>query len=77
VKVLITLAHGATYELVGIANPEDWARSFAVRGTSQLGDWVEVVPKGGAARTFVRAAQVVTVELVADGVSGEPAPAQP
>ena len=31
-----------------------------------MGDWVEVVPEEGAGRTFVRASEVVTVQLIDD-----------
>jgi len=52
-------------------------RSFGVRGTSLLGDWVEVVPEEGSGRRFVRASEVVTVELIDDGEDNQQAAPQP
>jgi hypothetical protein len=63
-RIAVTLVNGETHDLLGISDAEEWLRSFAVRGTSQLGDWVEVAPEDGAARKLVRASQVVTVELI-------------
>ena len=66
-RVFITLVNGETHDLLGVRDADEWVRSFAVRGTSQLGDWVEVAPKDGTAgRRFVRASQVITVELIDD-----------
>lgn len=36
-------------------------------GTSALGDWLEVVPEERAGHTFVRASEVLMVELIDDG----------
>ena len=33
-------------------------------GTSHLGDWLEVVPDEGHARSFIRASDVVAVQLI-------------
>ena len=64
-KVLITLANGKKHDLLlGASDADEWVRRFGARGTSALGDWVEVVPEEGAGRTFVRASEVVTVQLV-------------
>ncbi len=64
-KVLITLANGKKHDLLlGAGDADEWVRRFGARGTSALGDWVEVVPEEGAGRTFVRASEVVTVQLV-------------
>ena len=43
-KIAVTLANGKTHDLLGISDADEWVRSFGVRGTSLLGDWVEVVP---------------------------------
>jgi hypothetical protein len=64
VKVAITLTNGKKRDLLGVDDADDWVRSFGVRGTSLLGDWVEVVPEQGDGRTFVRASEVVTVHLI-------------
>ena len=67
-KVVITLANGTKHDLLpGVSDASEWIRRFGAIGTSALGDWVEVVPEEGAGRTFVRAAEVVTVELIGDG----------
>jgi hypothetical protein len=64
VKLTVTLRNGETCDLLGIEDVEAWVKSFVGRGTSQLGDWLEVVPEEGTGRTFVRASEVVTVKLV-------------
>jgi hypothetical protein len=76
VKVAITLSNGNTHNLLGVADPADWVRSFEVRGTSKLGDWVEVLPEEGDGRTFVRASDVVAVHLIPEE-GDEQASAQP
>jgi hypothetical protein len=71
-KVVVTLANEKKHDLLlGEGDAEEWARRFGARGTSALGDWVEVVPEEGAGRTFVRASQVVTVQLI-DDVDDDP-----
>jgi hypothetical protein len=77
VKVIITLANGKTHDLLGVGDANEWVRSFGVRGTSALGDWVEVVPEEGDGRTFVRASEVVTVQLIDDGDDSQHAAPQP
>lgn len=67
-KVVITLANGKKHDLLpGVSDAGEWIRRFGAIGTSALGDWVEVVPEEAAGRTFVRAAEVVTVQLIDDG----------
>ena len=67
-KVVITLANGKKHDLLpGVSDASEWIRRFGAIGTSALGDWVEVVPEEGAGRTFVRAAEVVTVQLIGGG----------
>jgi hypothetical protein len=67
VKIVITLANGKKHDLLlGASDAEEWMRRFGAMGTSALGDWVEVVPEEGAGRTFVRASEVVTVQLIDD-----------
>jgi hypothetical protein len=67
VKVVITLANGKKHDLLlSRSDADEWVRRFGARGTSALGDWVEVVPEEGTGRTFVRASEVVTVQLVDD-----------
>ena len=63
-KVRITLGNGTTHDLLGVDDAADWVRSFGVRGTSKLGDWMEVLPEDGDGRTFVRASDVVAVHIV-------------
>jgi hypothetical protein len=64
-KVVITLANEKKHDLLlGDSAADEWVRRFGARGTSALGDWVEVVPEEGAGRTFVRASEVVTVQLI-------------
>jgi hypothetical protein len=70
VKVGIILRTGQRRDLLGVDNADDWVRSFGVRGTSLLGDWLEVVPDEGEGRTFVRASEVVTVQLIDDDEGG-------
>ena len=69
-KVRITLSNGHEREVVAIGDAETWMDKFVGRGTSQLGDWLEVVPNDGDGRTFVRASDVVAVQLVDDNSSG-------
>ena len=76
-KVTIKLANGKTRDLLGVRNADDWVKSFGVRGTSLLGDWIEVVPEEGAGRTFVRASEVVTVQLIDEEEVDQQASAQP
>jgi hypothetical protein len=67
VKIVITLANGDKHDLLmGASGADEWMRRFGAIGTSALGDWVEVVPEEGAGRTFVRASEVVTVQLIDD-----------
>ncbi len=64
-KVVITLANGKTHDLLlGVSDADEWIRRFGAIGTSALGDWVEVLPDEGAGRTFVRASEVVMVQLI-------------
>ena len=66
-KVVITLANGTKHDLLlDLSDADEWMRRFGAIGTSALGDWVEVVPEEGAGRTFVRASEVVTVQLIDD-----------
>ncbi len=66
-KVVITLTNGKKHDLLlADSDADEWVRRFGARGTSALGDWVEVVPEEEAGRTFVRASEVVTVQLVDD-----------
>ncbi len=77
-KVVITLANGKTHDLLlGLSDADEWIRRFGAIGTSALGDWVEVVPEEGAGRTFARASQVVTVQLIDDGEDNPQAVPQP
>jgi hypothetical protein len=75
-KVAITLKSGKTCALLGVDDADGWVRSFTVRGTSLLGDWVEVEPEEGEGSTFVRASEVVIVRLIdeeaEDLAAGEP-----
>jgi hypothetical protein len=66
VKLNVTTSDGQTRDVVGIEDAEAWMRTFQARGTSQLGDWLEVVPHAGHRRTFVRATAVVSVQLIED-----------
>ena len=67
-KVVITLANAHKHDLLLDANSdaEEWFRRFGAKGTSALGDWVEVVPEEEVGRTFVRASEVVMVQLIDD-----------
>jgi hypothetical protein len=65
-KLRVVLSTGHEREVIGIHDPEAWMKSFVGRGTSQLGDWLEVAPVDGSRRTFVRAADVVAVQLTDD-----------
>jgi hypothetical protein len=66
-KVVITLANERKHDLLlDLSDADEWIRRFGAIGTSALGDWVEVVPEEGAGRTFVRASEVVTVQLMGD-----------
>jgi hypothetical protein len=69
-KLSIVLSNGQEREVIGIHDAERWMESFVGRGTSQLGDWLEVVPVDGNGRTFVRASDVVAVRLSDDGAAG-------
>ena len=69
-KLRVALSNGQEHDVIGIDDAEAWTNSFVGRGTSQLGDWLEVVPDEGGGRTFVRASSVVTVRLIDSG-SGE------
>lgn len=77
-KVVIALANGKTHDLLlGLSDADEWIRRFGAIGTSALGDWVEVVPEEGAGRTFVRASEVVTVQLIDDQEDNPGAVPQP
>lgn len=65
-KLRVALSNGQEREVIGIDDAEAWMNSFAGRGTSQLGDWLEVVPDERIGRTFVRASDVVAVHLIDD-----------
>jgi hypothetical protein len=66
VKVRIALSNGQEYDVIGIDDAKSWMNSFVGRGSSQLGDWLEVVSEDGVGRTFVRASDVVAVHLIDD-----------
>jgi hypothetical protein len=68
-RLLVVLSNGQEREVIGIDDAEAWMKSFVGRGTSQLGDWLEVAPGEGGGRTFVRASDVVTVQLTDDAAS--------
>jgi hypothetical protein len=70
-KLRVVLSNGQERDVIGIDDAEAWIKSFVGRGTSQLGDWLEVVPVDGSARTFVRASDVVAVQLTDDEVGPE------
>ena len=77
-KIVITLANGNKHDLLpGVSDASEWMRRFGAIGTSALGDWVEVVPEEGAGRTFVRASEVVTVQLIDDLEDNPQAAPQP
>jgi len=65
-KLRVVLSNGQEREVVGIDDAEMWIKSFVGRGTSQLGDWLEVAPVEGGGRTFVRASDVLIVHLTED-----------
>jgi hypothetical protein len=78
VKVVITLANEKKHDLLlGVNDADEWIRRFGAIGTSALGDWVEVVPEEGAGRSFVRASEVVTVQLIDDRDDNPQAVPQP
>jgi hypothetical protein len=68
-RLLVVLSNGQEREVIGIDDAEAWMKSFVGRGTSQLGDWLEVAPGEGGGRTIVRASDVVTVQLTDDAAS--------
>ena len=65
-KLRIVLSNGEEREVIGIDDVEAWMKSFVGRGTSQLGDWLEVAPGDGGGRTFIRASDVVAVRQTDD-----------
>ena len=65
-KVRVTLSNGQEHDVIGIEDARSWMNSFVGRGSSQLGDWLEVVSEEGDGRTFVRASDVVAVHLIDD-----------
>ena len=65
-KIRVALNNGQEHDLLGIGDTESWMKSFVDRGTSRLGDWLEVVPEAGTGRTFIRASDVVAVHLIDD-----------
>jgi hypothetical protein len=69
-KVRIALSSGQERDVIGIGDAEAWMNSFVGRGTSQLGDWLEVVPDEDGGRTFVRASDVVALRLIDEVASG-------
>ena len=69
-KLRITVSNGQEREVIAIGDAETWMDKFLGRGTSQLGDWLEVVPNEGHRRSFVRASDVVAVQLIDDGTAG-------
>jgi hypothetical protein len=78
VKIVLTLANGKKHDLLpGVSDADEWMRRFGAMGTSALGDWVEVVPEEGAGRTFVRASEVVVVQLIDDREDKPQAVTQP
>jgi hypothetical protein len=75
VKIVITLASEKKHDLLlDVSDADEWMRRFGAIGTSALGDWVEVVPQEGAGRTFVRASEVVTVQLIDDRDNSQAVP---
>jgi len=68
-KVRVTLSNGQEHDVIGIEDARSWMNSFVGRGSSQLGDWLEVVSEEGDSRTFVRASDVVAVHLIDDDVA--------
>ena len=69
-KVRVALSNGQEHDVIGIDDAKSWIDSFVGRGSSQLGDWLEVVPEEGPGRTFVRASDVVVVHLIDDLADG-------
>ena len=69
-KLRVALSNGEEREVIGIGDAETWMNAFVGRGTSKLGDWLEVVPDEGGGRTFVRASDVVAVRLIEDDEAG-------
>lgn len=65
-RLRVVLSNGQERDVIGIDDAEMWMKSFVDRGTSQLGDWLEVAPREGVNRTFVRASDVVAVHLTDD-----------
>jgi hypothetical protein len=75
VKIVIVLANGKEHDLLlDLSDADEWMRRFGTIGTSALGDWVEVVPEEGAGRTFVRASEVLMVQLIDDNAQVDPQP---
>jgi len=68
-KVRVSLSNGQEHDVIGIDDAKSWMNSFVGRGSSQLGDWLEVVPEEGDGRTFVRASDVVAVHLIDDDLT--------
>ena len=68
-KVRVSLSNGQEHDVIGIDDAKSWMNSFVGRGSSQLGDWLEVVPEEGDGRTFVRASDVVAVHLIEDDLT--------
>ena len=69
-KIRVALSSGQEHDVIGIVDAKTWINSFVGRGSSQLGDWLEVVPEEGTGRTFVRASDVVRVHLIDDLAGG-------
>ena len=65
-KLRVVLSNGQERDVIGIDDAEAWIKSFVGRGTSQLGDWLEVAPLEGGGRTFVRASNVMVIDLIDD-----------
>ena len=76
-KIAITLANGKKHDLLlDLSDADEWMRRFGAIGTSALGDWVEVTPEEGSGRTFVRASEVVVVQLIDDREDNQQAVSQ-
>ena len=69
-KVRIALSNGQEHDVIGIDDAQKWMNSFVGRGSSQLGDWLEVMSEDDDGRTFVRASDVVAVHLIDDRTDG-------
>ena len=69
-KLRVVLSNGHEREVIGIGDAETWMNAFVGRGTSKLGDWLEVVADERGGRTFVRASDVVAVHLIGDCADG-------